>query len=244
MKVSIVIAAYNEEKNVRGLTSRLIQTADSMKIPFEILYVVEGEDRTIDILKELQKKEKRLRLFYSKKPSGLGRAFRLGLSNISDDSTHVLTMDSDLNHQPEEIPLFFEAMRNQNADVVIGSRYTLGGSINVFPWHKRIISRFTNMLVAIMTGVRAKDKTSNYRLYKRQVADIIAKKMLFPGFECVVEMLLIAAKNKFRIAEVPIQFKWRVHGESKLRIFKTGIGYLKLFLNISSYKNKQQRAEL
>ncbi|MBN1645280.1 glycosyltransferase [Candidatus Woesearchaeota archaeon] len=236
MMLSVVIAIYNEEKNVKELTLRLIKTLNSLKIPFEIIYIVEGEDQSINILKQLQKKEKRLRLFYSKKPSGLGRAFKTGFCNIRRDSTHILTLDADLNHQPEEIPYFFKLMKKQNADMVIGSRFVSGGSIDIFPWHKRIVSRFTNVLVEIVTGIKAKDKTSNYRLYTRQALNCVVNKMKFPGFETVVEMLLITAKNKFRIAETPIQFKWRVHGESKLNMFKTAIGYFKLFLRISSYK--------
>lgn len=236
MMLSIVLAAYNEGKNVLYLTSRLIKTIKLMKIPFEIIYVVAGEDDTIEILKKIQKKEKNLRLFYSKKPSGLGRAFKLGLSKISQNTTHVLTLDADLNHQPEELPYFFEAMKNKTADIVVGSRYVRGGSINVFPWRKRIISKATNILVAIVTGMYVKDKTSNYRLYRRPVIDVIIKKMRLSGFECVVEMLLIAAKSNFKITETPIQFKWRVYGESKLNMLKTAAGYIKLFRNMNLYK--------
>lgn len=232
MMLSVVIAAYNEEKNVAVLTSRIIPTLDTHKIPFEILYVVEGEDDTINILREIQKKEKRLRIVYSKKPLGLGRAFKRGFTNISPKATHVLTLDSDLNHRPEEIPYFFDTMKKKRADIIIGSRFAPGGAIDVFPWHKRIISLFTNVLLSLVTGIQVKDKTSNYRLYTRQTLDYVMNNMKFPGFESVVEMLLIAVKKKFRAAETPIHFKWRVHGESKLKFFKTGIGYFKLFVRM------------
>lgn len=229
MMLSVVIAAYNEEKNIGELTSRLIKILDSNRVPFEILYVIAGQDKTIEIVKEYCRTEKRIRFFYSPYPSGLGNAFKKGFLCISENATHVLTMDADLNHQPEELPLFFDAMKKINADVIVGSRYVPGGSINTFPYHKRIISKFTNFFVALITGIRTKDKTSNYRLYARRSIDCIAKKMYFPGFECVIEMLLIAVKHNFRIVEVPIQFKWRIHGKSKLKLAKAGIGYLKLF---------------
>jgi len=231
MKLSVVIAAYNEEYNIEPLTSRIIRILDLNKIPFEIIYVVEGNDRTIDILRRYQQKDPRLKLIYHSVPLGLGNAFKKGLMNISKESTHVLTMDADLNHQPEEIPSFFEAMGRKNADVIVGSRYIQGGSINQFPFYKRVISKFTNTMVDLLTGIRVKDKTSNYRLYTRKAADCVAKKIFFPGFECVVEMLLIVARNNFKITEVPIQFKWRVHGTSKLKIFKTGKGYMWLFIH-------------
>lgn len=229
MMLSVVIAAYNEEKNIGELTSRLITVLDLNKIPFQILYVVEGEDDTIAVLKEYCKKEKRIRFFYNSLPSGLGRAFKKGLLSIPKEATVVLTMDADLNHRPEELPQFFETMNKTKADIIVGSRYVPGGSINLFPYHKRIISKFTNFFVALMTGIRTKDKTSNYRLYSRRAIDCISHKMFFPGFESVVEMLLIAAKYRLTVVEVPIQFKWRIHGQSKLKLFKTGIGYLKLF---------------
>lgn len=229
MMLSVVIAAYNEEKNIGELTSRLIGMLDSKNIEFQILYIIEGEDKTIDVLKEYCKKEKRIHFFYNPKPQGLGNAFKKGFLSIPKEATHVLTMDADLNHQPEELPLFFDALKQTSADVIIGSRYVPGGSINTFPYHKRLISKFTNLFVVLVTGIRIKDKTSNYRLYTRRVVDCLAQKMFFPGFESIVEMLLIAAKNNFKMTEVPIQFKWRIHGKSKLKLFKTGIGYLKLF---------------
>lgn len=228
--LSVVIAAYNEEKNVGILTSRIIQVLDSYKLPFEILYVVEGEDGTLKVLQEIQKKEKRLRIIYSKQPLGLGLACKKGFLNINKKATHILTLDADLNHQPEEIPSFFKAMKKHNAHIVIGSRYVKGGSINTFPWYKRLISEFTNYIVVLVTGMKAKDKTSNYRLYDRRIIDIIAKQMSFKGFESVIETLLIATKNKCKIVETPIQFKWRIHGKSKLNFASASVGYVKLFI--------------
>jgi dolichol-phosphate mannosyltransferase len=232
MMLSVVIAAYNEEKNVRILTSRIIKVLDSHRIPFEILYVVEGEDGTLDVLKKIQKREKRLRVIYSKKPLGLGGAFKRGFLNVNKKATHVLTLDADLNHQPEEIPSFFQTMKKCNTHIVIGSRHIKGGSINTFPLYKRLISEFTNHLVVLVTGMKIKDKTSNYRLYDRRVIDLIAKQMSFKGFESVIETLFIAAKNKCKIVETPIQFKWRIHGKSKLKFSSASLGYVKLFIKI------------
>jgi dolichol-phosphate mannosyltransferase len=232
MMLSVVIAAYNEEKNVGILTSRIIQVLDSHRIPFEILYVVEGEDGTLDVLKKIQKKERRLRIIYSKKPLGLGRAFKRGFMNISSKATHVLTLDSDLNHRPEEIPQFFDTMKKRKADVIIGSRSTSDRATGMFPGPKKIISLVTNALLSLVTNIQVKDKTSNYRLYTRRALDSIMDNMKFPGFESVVEMLWIAVKKKFRTAETPIHFEWRIHGESKLNFLTTGWGYAKLFMKL------------
>lgn len=224
--ISAVIAAFNEENNIIPLTKRLIKVLDNKNYDYEIIYVVAGQDKTLENLKTI--KNNKIKHHYSKNPKGLGNDYKIGFSMISKKADYVLTMDADLNHQPEEIPRFLNAIKD--CDIVIGSRHVSGGKRQNIPKWKMAISDFTNVFFTVLSGLKIKDKTSGYRLYKKNVLDQIYKRYQSKNFEFLLEILLIAKKLKLKITEVPITFKYRIHGQSKFRILKTGIGYLKLLL--------------
>lgn len=155
--ISTVIAVFNEENNIIPLTKRLIKVLEK-EGNFEIIYIISGEDNTLENIKTI--KDNRIKISYSKKPKGLGKDFKTGFSIISKNANYVLTMDADLNHQPEEIPRFLKKIEEN--DIVIGSRHVLGGKRENIPLWKIIISDFTNIFFTILSGVKTKDKT--YRI--------------------------------------------------------------------------------
>lgn len=227
-KISVVIAAFNEEKNVTSLTKRIIKTIEK-KFNYEIIYVVAGNDGTQKTLSNL--KNKKIKILYSKKALGLGYDFKKGFKEISKDTDYVLTMDADLNHQPEEILNFTKVI--DKYDVVIGSRHVSGGSRKNIPVFKKVVSDFTNLFFTLFFGVKIRDKTSGYRMYKKKAIDYLYKRYKSKNFEFLLELLLIAKKAKMKMTEVPITFIYRIHGTSKFHLIKTGIGYLKLLLKIN-----------
>ena len=99
MLLSIVIAVYNEESNVKELTERIYSSMKSLKIPFELIYVIDGNDNSFQILRKIQNSKNNLIIDYSKKLRGFRIAFVKGFSLINKKATHVLTLDADLNHQ-------------------------------------------------------------------------------------------------------------------------------------------------
>ncbi len=226
MKVSFVIAAYNEEGTVQQLTERIYTVVKQHNIPYEIIYALAGTRDAYAILTMLQKKIRHLKLFYTKKPEGLGNAFRFAFSKVARDSDYVVTMDADLNHQPEEVPRFLKAVKTTNADVIIGSRYVKGAKRERIPFWKRLLSDLINAAFTIIYGLRVKDKTSGYRLYKKKALDTIRFSSV--NFEFLPEILILAKRQNLKLVEVPITFKYRVIGTSKLNLIKTATGYLKL----------------
>ena len=105
MKIAVVIAAYNEVGNITPLTERLIQTLDALPdTTWKLIYVIEGTDGTVEIANEFAARRPEIHILHKDKPSGLGKAFRRGFDAIPADTDFVVTMDADLNHQPEEIP--------------------------------------------------------------------------------------------------------------------------------------------
>lgn len=226
--LSIVIAIYNEEENVKKLTERIYRSLDVLKIPFELIYVIDGTDNSYNILKGIAKSKKNMKLNYSQKLRGFKNAFVKGFSLVNKKATHILTMDGDLNHQPEEIKNLIKTMEITNSDIVIGSRYIKKGKIEKLELWKRFISLFANFIIKFIWKINVKDKTSGFRLYKKKVIDGIIHLCKSDNFEFLFEILMVSNKFKYKIKEVPIVFKTREKGKSKFKLWKTTEGYIKL----------------
>jgi len=225
MKISAVIPAYDEKGNAEVLAKRLYKIFKKVDVPFEIIFIVQGTDGTFEALQKLPKNYK-IKLFYFKQPLGITRPFKIGFDNVAKNCTHILTMDADLNHQPEEIPLFINAMNKNNVDIVIGSRFIKGGSIKGMSLLKKMLSKVGDIGVSLFFGLPVKDKTSGYRLCKREVVDKVKSQLRSKNFEYYPEFLIKANKEKFSMMEVPITFIARASGKSKLKLVKNLFGYL------------------
>lgn len=231
MKLSVVIAAYDERENVEPLTRRLDAALRALPLSgWEILFVVEGTDGTREVAERLAAELGRIRVLYQERPSGLGRAFRRGFAEVAADADFVLTMDADLNHQPEEIGDLLAAARD-GADIVVGSRFVAGSRIEGMPLWKRVLSGAANVGMEHVYGVLVSDKTSGFRLYRADVLRSVA--FVNDDFAFLPEILIRAAAAGRSIVEVPIRFVFRTHGVSKLDPRKTTRSYLRLFRSLT-----------
>lgn len=226
MFISIVIAIYNEEENVEELTARIYKSMNSLNIPFELIYVIDGTDDSFNILNKIKKQN--MILNHSSRLRGFRNAFVKGFGLVNKQATHILTMDGDLNHQPEEIKRFIDKMKTANADIVIGSRYVKKGKIGKIALWKKLISILANLIIKIVWNIKIRDKTSGYRLYKKKVIDKVVPLCKSQNFEFLFEILILATKLNYMIREVPINFRPRKGGESKFQLWNTGKGYLRL----------------
>lgn len=226
-KISVVIAAFNEEGNILELTERLVKSLSDYD--YELIYVLAGKDKTFSILKNFGTSNPKIRLkvIHDKFPSGLGADFKKGFELVDSNSECILTMDADLNHQPEEAHRLLTALNN--ADMVIGSRFVKGGTTKDVPFIKSLASNLGNFVYSTVFKISVKDKSSGYRAYtKHGLLNILGYES--KGFEFLMEIILIANKKKLKIEEVPINFIFRVNGKSKFKFFKTGKAYLKLLV--------------
>jgi dolichol-phosphate mannosyltransferase len=127
----------------------------------------------------------------------------------------ICQMDADLSHDPRRLPALIAA--TEHADIVIGSRYVPGGAIVNWPRRRRMLSRFANTYIRLVTRLSARDCTSGYRCWRREaLAAIPIAQFTSEGYSFLVEMLYAAAAARLRFAEVPITFVERRLGESKL----------------------------
>lgn len=237
MFLSVVIAVYNEEDNVEKLTERIYASLTHLKIPFELIYVVDGNDSSFEKIRRMSKIYPNIKIDHSPIARGFRNSFMIGFGMIDQKTTQVLTLDADLNHRPEEIKNLIHCMNESNADIVIGSRYVRGGSIKKAGLFKRAVSLLANIVTELFFNLHIKDKTSGFRLYKKHILLSILPSCTLQGFEFLFEILLVAKMKGYIVKEVPILFETREHGESKFRLFKTIKGYVEILHKYSFQRN-------
>lgn len=143
---------------------------------------------------------------------------------LENDAVRIITIDGDLSHDPLEIPRLLE----QEADIVLGSRYVDGSGIVGWPRRRRVISAFANGLVRSSLGTPERDLTTGFRAYTRRTAQIIVEESQARDYNFLVEAIDIAKGNQMSIAEVPITFRERLWGESKLSTPREAVGLFRL----------------
>lgn len=229
MKIFCLIPALNEKGNLELLVNSLSNILSKHTRGYKIFFVVQGNDGSIDLLKKIKLKNKNLDWIYYKKALGVGRAYLIGFNKIDSKFTHVLTLDADLNHDPKAIPGFIQVMEKNRADLVIGSRFMKGGIFNDNRRWKRVISFFMNKIMIFMVKIKIHDISSGFRLMKLQLINEIKNELKEKGYPSYMELIICAAKQGFTLAEVPIVYKARIWGKSKMGKIKTFYDYF-LFL--------------
>lgn len=209
----IVLPTYCEAGNL----PRLIEAIDTYVPGINILVVDDNSpDGTADIASSIAERRPRLQVIRRPAKTGLGDAYIEGFRAVlADGAEFIVTMDSDLSHSPETIPVMFAAI--DDAGCVVGSRYVEGGRIENWTVDRRILSWTANRFVSLLFGMPVSDCTSGFRLYCREVIEsILEQKPISQGYSFMVEALTIAAKGNHGIVEVPIRFAEREAGKSKM----------------------------
>jgi dolichol-phosphate mannosyltransferase len=227
MKLSVVVAAYDERANIEPLVRRLDQAIATIPgCSRELIFVVEGRDGTREALERLGLEIAGTRVLYQEQRAGIGAAFRRGFAAVAEDADYVVTLDADLNHQPEEIARLVGSAVRLDADVVVGSRLVAGSRVRGVPLWKRALSRGFNILMDPLFGLEVRDKTSGFRVYRAAV--LRGLRFDENEFAFLPELLLVAAAAGYRLAEEPIQFRYREQGRSKMGLWATSFSYLTL----------------
>ncbi len=209
----VIVPTLNERENLPVLVTGLIQH------PNVAVMVVDdaSSDGTGDVAEALVRKHAgRVKVLHRTERPGLGRSYIDGIRCAITEPVDVIgQMDADLSHDPAQLPRLVAA--TAHADVVIGSRYVPGGAIVNWPRHRRMLSRFANRYIRLVTRLNARDCTSGYRCWRRDaLASLPLDRFRSDGYSFLVEMLYVAAVQGSRIAEVPITFIERRVGQSKL----------------------------
>lgn len=209
----VVIPTYNERNNIILLIDQVIRQSPSI----DILVVDDSSpDGTGDLVRQHDQYNKRLFLFTQPSKHGLGKAYQCGYRYAIDHQyDYAIGMDADFSHDPSSINKFIEAV--QSADYVIGSRWIPGGGLVDWPWIRVWLSRIANFYIYLLHGTGIHDSTSGFQCFKREVLKTIKlEEMHSGGYSFQLEAKYRAYLAGFRLMEVPIIFKDRTHGVSKI----------------------------
>jgi dolichol-phosphate mannosyltransferase len=165
---------------------------------------------------------------FKQKSDGLGNAIKEGI--IAAKGEVILVIDADFSHDPKHIPDFLEKIKRCN--IVIGARKIPGGKVIGWNLKRKLISNTANLLAKYLAGVKVPDATSGFRAYRKSIfAKVDLNKLSSRGFEFQIEVLWEALRKSSRVGVVPIIFKDRSFGKSKLS--KKGIlNFIKLCLKL------------
>ena len=237
-KAVVIIPTYNEIDNISTAIEKVLNLSEN----FDILVVDDNSpDGTAEVVKGfVSKYSNRVFLEIKNIKEGLGKAYTLGFSwAMERNYDYIFEMDADLSHDPNDLVRMYIELQSINCDVVIGSRYVNGINVVNWPLSRIMLSYFASIYSRIITGLPVKDATSGFVGFKREVLEKMnLSSILFNGYAFQIELKFKAYKNNFKILEIPIIFRDRVHGESKMNgniIFEAVFGLIKL--KIKSFLN-------
>ncbi|MEM4266971.1 MAG: polyprenol monophosphomannose synthase [Candidatus Nanoarchaeia archaeon] len=239
MDISVVLPTYNEKENIMILIPELESIFKKNNLKGEIIVVDDSSpDGTADAAYLLNKRYGNVKVVLRPKKEGIGAALRDGYNHASGNV--IFSMDSDLSFDHNLIPVFLEKLKQY--DLVVGSRHTAQGgyekkNLNIFM--KWLTSRGGNFVLRLMSGVNVHDFSANFRGIKKSVWDAI--KTTDNTNSILFEMILLTKYKGFKVSEIPVTFKDRVHGESKLNLAKEAPSF---FLKATKWSLKSRLGRL
>ena len=212
----VIIPTYNEIENIESI----IRAVFSQEKSFHILVVDDNSpDKTADKVKVLQQEFKdQLFLLERKEKSGLGSAYISGFKwSLEKTYEYIFEMDADFSHNPADLIHLYNACAVDGSDMSVGSRYVKGITVVNWPMTRILLSYGASRYVRFITRMKVKDSTAGFICYKRIVLDTInLDKIEFVGYAFQIEMKFKAYKKGFKIVEIPVIFKDRTKGKSKM----------------------------
>ncbi|HSX24660.1 MAG TPA: polyprenol monophosphomannose synthase [Candidatus Andersenbacteria bacterium] len=210
----VVIPTYNEKGNIEHMVHELFEQS----VPNLTVLIVDDNspDGTQEIVRTLQKKYNSLDLIVRTKKEGLGTAYVNGFTYaLEHGADAIVQMDADFSHDPKDVARLLHGL--QEADLVIGSRYSHGISIINWPLRRLLISVFGNVYASIATGMPYKDVTGGFKAWRAETLRAIdLTTVRADGYGFQIEMNYRTWKLKKIIKEIPIIFTERREGQSKM----------------------------
>lgn len=213
VKPLVVIPTFNEAATIDGLIDRVLST-----VPKASVLAVDDSspDGTAAIVRQKAQGDARVFLLEQESKRGLGRAYVAGFTwGLERDFSHFVEMDADLSHDPADLPRLIAA--TQTAHVVIGSRYVSGGGVRGWSGSRLVLSRAGNAYARFLLRFAVRDSTSGFRCYTRSfLQNINLPSVASNGYAFQIDMTYRALKAGFHVVEIPIVFRERLAGTSKM----------------------------
>tara|TARA_B100000902_G_C27154042_1_gene835229 strand:- start:269 stop:964 length:696 start_codon:yes stop_codon:yes gene_type:complete len=207
----IFTATFNEKENIQELIKQINGISKNLNI---LIVDDNSPDGTGNVLLDLEKKLKNLKVIIREKKLGLDTAHKLAFDFAKKNNYRFLiTLDADLSHEVKEIPVIIDFLKNY--EFVIGSRYMPGGKCEM-NLHRLLLSKIGNKVISIVLGLNCSEFTSSYRGFDLKKMDKFdMNEVKSKGYSFFTETLFNISKN-YQIKQFPIHFKNRVKGKSKI----------------------------
>jgi dolichol-phosphate mannosyltransferase len=230
--LSVIVPCFNEERSLRRCVERVLEIEDE-QLSLEMIIVDDNStDGSLMIARELEKQHPQISVLRHEMNQGKGAAIRTGVGSVTGD--YVAIQDADLEYDPMELKMLLVPLINDDADMVIGSRFLSTGFHRVLHfWHylgNRFLTFFSNML----TDLNLTDMESCYKVFRRDVIQSIDIREDRFGFE--PEVIAKAAHMRLRIFEIGISYRGRTYGEGKQIGLKDGFRALYCIFRYSAHK--------
>ena len=215
----VIVPTYNERENLPPLVERVTSLNQRTRVstPIEMLVVDDNSpDGTGRLADEIAQRNPKVHVLHRQEKSGLGRAYIAGFKwALERGYEYVMEMDGDFSHNPDDIPKFVEAI--QQADLVLGSRYSHGIRVINWPLRRLFLSRGAAKYVKLITGMPFSDPTGGFKCFRRQALESIDLEVVRSnGYSFQIEMTHKIWRQGLRVGEVPIVFTDRFLGTSKM----------------------------
>jgi dolichol-phosphate mannosyltransferase len=213
--VWVVLPTYNERENVEPMARAILEA-----LPEASLLVVDdgSPDGTGDLADTMAALDPRIHVLHRADKEGLGAAYRDGFRWVLErpDAQAVVQMDADFSHDPATLPRLLAPLM-RNADLVLGTRYMRGGSTVGWPWYRKIISRGGTLFAGTVLLLPYRDLTGGFKAWRRELLEAIRlRETSGSGYGFQIETTWWAHRRGAKIVQVPITFRERVAGASKM----------------------------
>ena len=243
-KKVIVIPTYNEMGNIEITLSKI----QNLNQKFDVVVVDDNSpDGTGDYVQEaIDNKRFNIKIIIIRREGkkGLGTAYILGFKKCLElKYEYIFQLDCDGSHNPNQLIDLYEELNSNDSDIVIGSRYIKGITVINWPLSRLLLSYFANYYVKIVTGMKINDSTGGFNGYKfKALNSILKNNIYFKGYAFQIQLKFIGSKLGYKINEIPIIFKDREIGESKMSLSIPGeaffgVMYMKLISLFKNYKS-------
>jgi dolichol-phosphate mannosyltransferase len=227
--LSVVIPARNEEGCIASTVEHLHLELRLHAVPHEIVVVDDAStDSTFSILQALRKRIPQLAVLQNPGPHGFGRAIAFGLDFMRGDAAVIMMADE--SDDCRDVVRYWKLL-NEGYECVFGSRFMRGGGVIDYPAIKLFLNRTANLFVRTLFGIKLNDTTNAFKGYRKSVIDG-CRPLLSSHFNITVELPLKAITRGYSWVSVPITWRNRRAGESKLRIKEMGSRYLFICLYV------------
>jgi dolichol-phosphate mannosyltransferase len=211
----VVMPTYNEAGNLDAIAQAV--TAHG----YRLLVVDDNSpDGTGDLADKIASANTQVAVLHRPSKEGLGQAYVAGFMEAASMGARITCqMDADFSHDPADLPRLVSAI-NTGATLSIGSRYVEGGSVTGWSWRRRVLSMCGNLYTRKMLGVKVRDSTAGFRAFHTQaLATLEPGTCKSSGYSFQIEMTYRAVLAGYEIVEIPVVFRERIEGDSKMNMF-------------------------